>query len=285
MSARFNDRRWLWRGIERVATAGGWPARLAVPFGFPADVVVEHHDVVVPSAAASGRILRLAFASDFHVGPSTPTAVIDGALRQLRGVEVDLLLLGGDFVSQKSEYARDLATAISTIPAPLGRYAVLGNHDHWSGANRVAEHLEDAGVVMLTNRNVRLADPFGAVSLCGIDDHSSGLPDAAATFAGAAPIRILLMHNPSGLLDVGDHDFTVALCGHTHGGQVAMPDGRPIKVAHGALTRRYNAGRFDLGRGRTMIVSRGVGCSTFPVRFNAPPAVMTVHLEGTSRRA
>jgi predicted MPP superfamily phosphohydrolase len=53
-----------------------------------------------------------------------------------------------------------------------------------------------------------------------------------------------------------------------------MPGGTPIKVADGPLSRRYNSGRFDLDDGRVLLVSRGIGCSTVPVRFNSPPAVM-----------
>ena len=218
--------------------------------------------------------LRIKFASDFHAGPSTPKKTIDNALEQLARIEADVMLLGGDFVSLRAENARDLARRLADIPAPLGRYAVLGNHDHWSGGEVVTAYLEDAGITVLTNHHVRLKSPFEDVSICGLDDHTSGAPDANAAFAGAATTRIVLMHAPSNLLDVGDRAFAVAMCGHTHGGQIAMPGGTPLKVAHGPLSRRYNAGRFDLDDGRVLLVSRGIGCSTLPVRLNSPPAVM-----------
>jgi predicted MPP superfamily phosphohydrolase len=161
---------------------------------------------------------------------------------------------------------------------------VLGNHDHWSGAEAVTAHLEDSGITVLTNRGVRLPDPFAHVSICGLDDHTSGVPDANAAFAGAGSTRIVLMHAPSNLLDVGDRAFAVAMCGHTHGGQIALPNGRPLKVAHGPLSRRYNAGRFDLDEGRVLLVSRGIGCSTVPVRLNSPPAVMMCTIRRESSR-
>ena len=133
---------------------------------------------------------------------------------------------------------------------------------------------------MLTNRNVRLPEPFEHVSLCGLDDYTDGEPDGEAAFSGAGPVRIVLMHGPSNLLDIGDREFAVALCGHTHGGQIALPSGRPIKVALGPLSRRYSAGRFDLDQGRVLLVSRGIGCSTIPIRFNAPPAVLMCTVTG-----
>jgi predicted MPP superfamily phosphohydrolase len=198
----------------------------------------------------------------------------------LTGIAADVLLLGGDFISLRADNARDLAKRLMAIPAPLGRYAVLGNHDHWSDGPAVAAHLEAAGITMLTNRNVRLPDPFNNVSICGLDDHTTGEPDAATAFAGSEAVRIVLMHAPSNLLDIGDRRFAVALCGHTHGGQIALPNGRPLKVAHGPLSRRYNAGRFTLDDGRIVLVSRGIGCSTVPLRTNAPAAVMTCTVHG-----
>jgi predicted MPP superfamily phosphohydrolase len=120
---------------------------------------------------------------------------------------------------------------------------------------------------------VRLPAPFDAVVVSGLDDHMSGAPDAAAAVRDEAAARIVLMHAPSGLLDIGDRRFDVAMCGHTHGGQVALPDGRPLLVAHGQLSRRFSAGRYDLGDGRTLLVSRGLGCTIVPVRLNAQAAV------------
>lgn len=279
MSAKYRDWRRLWHGLESVLTAGGWPARMASRWGFPVDVQVERHEILLADGTAFSAPLRISFASDFHAGPSTPPEVIDRAIDRLAATPADVLLLGGDFVSLRSEYARDLSRRLAEVPAPLGRFAVLGNHDHWSGGAGVTAHLEEAGITVLTNRNVRLPAPFGDVTICGLDDHTSGEPDADAAFDGATESRIVLMHAPSNLIDVGDRCFAVALCGHTHGGQIALPNGRPLKVAHGPLSRRYNAGRFDVGNRRTLIVSRGIGCSTVPVRFNSPPAVMEVTIQ------
>jgi uncharacterized protein len=259
-----------------------WPARLAERLGLATLPCVEHHEVRLARPLGRSTRLRIAFASDFHAGPVTPPRVIDEAIKLLAQADADVLLLGGDFVSLRARYAVDLVTRLATIPARLGRYAVLGNHDHWVDAARIADLLRRAGIDVLTNRNVRLPEPFGNVSICGIDDHESGEPDGAATVAGAAAVRVLLMHAPSGLLDIGDRSFDVALCGHTHGGQIALPRGRPLVVANGRLTRQYNAGRFMVEHERTLIVSRGVGCSGMPIRLNAPPAVMTCDVHGAA---
>ena len=93
--------------------------------------------------------------------------------------------------------------------------------------------------------------------------------------SGVAGTTIVLMHSPDGLDAIGDRPFDLALCGHTHGGQVALPWGTPLLVPGGHLNRTYCAGRFAVGPGgkSTLLVSRGVGCSTIPVRMFATPEV------------
>jgi uncharacterized protein len=259
-----------------------WPARLAVRLGAPIDVTVERHEIPVPAPLGAAPVIRLAFAADFHAGPTTPDPLLHRAADMLRGLQADVLLLGGDFVSLRPEYVQRITDLLRNIPAPLGQYAVLGNHDHWSGARFIADRLAAAGVELLTNRQVRLPHPFQEVSLCGLDDHSSGTPDAGAAFADAGNVRVVLMHAPSSLLDVGERPFTVALSGHTHGGQIVLPSGRPLIVAHGPLSRRHNAGRYDLERGRSLLVTRGVGCTALPIRLNSPASVMLCTLRGSA---
>ena len=271
------------RASERVyaaLTPAEWPARLAWTLYPRADVDVEEHSIVVGRGLAADAGLRIAFASDFHAGPATPWRVIETAVATLDGLRPDVLLLGGDFVSIDPRPAARLADLLRTIRAPLGRFAVLGNHDHCAGAAAVVAHLRAAGIEMLTNRAIDLPPPFDNVSVCGLDDHVCGEPDADRAFAGAREVRVLLMHQPSGLLDAGERSFDVAVCGHTHGGQIALPGGRPILVGSGPLSRRYNAGRYPLDAGRTLLVSRGVGCGTLPIRWNSPPSVLLCCLAG-----
>lgn len=260
--------------LQALLAPTDWPARLALRLGAPRTVRVERHQVLVPASLGSGQPLRVAFASDFHAGPTTPAPLLDDAVAALAREQPDLLLLGGDFVCLRAGNAERLITLLGTVPAPAGRFAVLGNHDYWSGGREVARYLERAGIELLTNRSRPLPAPFGGVSVCGLDDHTSGYPDAKAAFADGDGVRLLLMHAPSGLLDLGGATFSVAFCGHTHGGQIALPGGRPLMVPHGPLSRRYHAGRFDLDSGSTLIVSRGIGCSTIPVRINAPPEIV-----------
>ena len=257
--------------------AGGWSAELALRLGLQAAPGVCEYVVESAAFPASAPPLRIAFATDFHSGPVTHPSLLEAACETLAAIKADMLLLGGDFVSHRAHHVVPLARLLSQVPVRLGKFAVLGNHDHWAGARQVADPLEDNGIRLLSNCNVALAGPYSGVSVCGLDDHSSGHPDAEAAFTGAGALRILLMHSPSGLLDVGAHDFRLSLSGHTHGGQIALPGGYAPYVPVGALSRQFVYGRYR-HKDSTVIVSRGVGCSTLPVRVLAPAEIVVVTL-------
>jgi predicted MPP superfamily phosphohydrolase len=152
---------------------------------------------------------------------------------------------------------------------------VLGNHDLRSNCREVVAALEGAGVRVLRNAHVSLAKPFADVNICGLDDSTRGHPRADLAIDGAEGTRIVLMHSPDALAAIGDRRFDLALCGHTHGGQVVLPWGVPLFVPGEPLNRTYCQGRFNVGpkNASTLIVSRGVGCSTIPFRAFAAPEV------------
>lgn len=264
--------------LEAMLYGGGWPVRLVRALGIHPPVRTISHAVSVHGGSTPMPPLRLAYASDFHAGPTTDSSVLRTACGELARLAPDVLLLGGDFVTHVRSEIDWLAPALGAVPAPFGRFAVLGNHDWWADASYIVRQLEAAGITVLTNRSVQLRPPFSQVWICGIDDHWCGSPDSAAAVAGAEGIRVILMHSPSGLLDLGDERFDLALCGHTHGGQLALPSGIPIVVPHGPLSRRYARGRFDLGSDRTLIVSVGLGCVVLPLRWFADPEVLVCTL-------
>ena len=275
-----------------IALLGGWVARWSYRLGLHGRLGVTHYEVDAPSsltavdapattaamagAAAGGRPERrlprplvIAFASDFHAGSTTHTEMFDKLFSEVARTHPDVLLLGGDFVSSTARDVDLLYEGLSRCSAPCGKFAVLGNHDLWSEAGRVRSGLEAAGVAVLMNRNATLPAPFEGVSICGIDDPWTGEADVAQAFSGAGPVRIFLTHSPDALLLPGQERFDVAFAGHTHGGQVSLPDGSPIVGAGGPLSRSYSRGRFELPGQGPLIVSRGVGCSNLPIRINA----------------
>lgn len=274
--------RHLWERAQWHLLRGGWSARLAHALR-PQRVDVTRFER--EHAGPAHPPLRIGFASDFHAGPTTHPSVLARAVEELAGADLDVLLLGGDFVSLDASFIDPLAERLGEVPARLGRFAVLGNHDLWVDHAYVRGRLGRAGIEMLTNRNRTLPPPYEAVSICGLDDHSSGWPDADAAFAGAGGVRVVVMHAPSNLLDIGEHRFDAAFCGHTHGGQIALPGGRPMIVPEGRLSRRYCRGAHELPGERFLYVSRGVGCSTVPLRAWSSPEVVICTLRASDSSA
>lgn len=249
----------------------GWMATWAHRLGWHQPLQVVEYTLTLRTPAASCPPLRLVFASDFHAGPTTHSTVLTEACNVIRAAQPDLLLFGGDFVSLQSGYIDVLAPLLAMLPARLGHFAVLSNHDLWADDEPIRQRLVKANIPVLINQNVRLGAPFEHVWICGLDDPTAGVPNAAQAFDGATGTRIVLMHSPEGLGVLEEHRFDVALCGHTHGGQVAFPSGRPIWLPHGRFSRQYPYGWFSLGpQGeRTLIVSRGIGYGGVPIRCYA----------------
>jgi uncharacterized protein len=261
---------------------GGWPATIARRIGLQPDPWLRTHTLRLPGRTSSAPPLRVGFASDFHSGPTTHPEVMERACRALADANPDVLLLTGDFVELHARHIDRLVPMLAAIPAPLGRFAVLGNHDLMFDDTYVAERLESAGIQLLINRSVRLPPPHDDVWLCGLDDPTRGVPCADSALDGVEGTRVVLMHSPDGLLTIGDRPFDLAVCGHTHGGQVVLPTGHVLYMPEGNLNRRFPRGLYQLGPDgrRTMLVSRGVGCSTVPVRLFARPEVHLCTLVG-----
>ena len=213
--------------------------------------------------------LRLAYLTDLHYGPFIGRGSLAAWIDATLALAPDAVLLGGDLVDVMQRGPLDaLLEQLVRLRAPLGVWGVWGNHDR----NRLRGDLEaferalgDAGVRMLRNRGAYLREDL---YLAGLDDLRTGRPDLAATLAErpADVPCMLLSHNPDVLPSVPD-TVALTLCGHTHGGQVQLPFIGPV-VTSSRYGRRFASGWV---RGPALgYVSRGLGVSQLPVRFDCP---------------
>ncbi len=261
-----------------AALLRGLVARWTYRFGWQGTLGVSTHVVKLPDDAPLPAPLTLAFASDFHAGPTTHPDIFARLAEELAARRPDVLLLGGDFVSLRAGCITQFTATLARHAPPLGSFAVLGNHDLWSNHEEITRRLNDCGVEVLVNRNVALRKAYDCVSICGIDDPWTGNADCIKAFDGAGPIRIWLTHSPDGLLMLQGQRYSVGFAGHTHGGQVCLRDGTALIGAGGPLSRAYSRGRFDIPGNGPLIVSRGVGCSNLPVRVNSDPELILCEL-------
>jgi predicted MPP superfamily phosphohydrolase len=267
------------RRMERLydlVYAGGWPSWLARPLGLQGRLHLTRHEVTVAAPGPPIPPLRVAFASDLHGGPGTHPATIRRACRLLADWKPQLLLLGGDFVSFHARHVDGVLEAIDAIDAPLGKLAVLGNHDLIADDAYLVQRLSSIGVRTLVNENVRLGPPYERLWVCGLDNTEQGTPDGARALAGANGLRLILMHSPDGLTALGGESFAAAFTGHVHGGQFVLPGGKSLISSKGPLSQKYlYGGLFELGAPgeRILLVSRGIGQGSLPMRFRADPEV------------
>jgi predicted MPP superfamily phosphohydrolase len=266
----FSALRGVMEGLQEIVYAGSWPGRVMELLPASTRVAEVRHAL---DLRRSGRAaLQLGFVSDLHIGPLTSPRLLDNAFAALAGFGPDLLVLGGDYVSFEAtaEKAARLTRLVGSVPAST-KVAVLGNHDLWTDETVVERALEAGGARVLVNGSVRLPAPHDDVTIVGLDEPWSGAPDPERAFAGAAtPVRIAVTHAPEGHPFIAGRGADLLLCGHTHGGQVALPGG-PV-VVHGPLGRKYPSGLYDLD-GLRLYVSRGLGNVDLPLRLNAPPEV------------
>jgi predicted MPP superfamily phosphohydrolase len=269
----FTPLRGLVESVQRVAYAYDWPARLLSRIPAASRVRVLRHELPLLGRRRAGRRpLRIAFASDLHIGPLTPPPLLDEAFARIAEARPDVLALGGDYVSLEvtSAIAARLRSLVAGIEAPL-KVAVLGNHDLWTRHELIEEALTDGGARVLLNETALLPPPFDDVALVGLDDPWTGVVDADRAFAAAdRPIKLALAHAPESVPLVEGRGARLLMCGHTHGGQVAAPWG-PVAV-QGRLSRRWPSGLYRLDD-LHLFVSRGVGYSDLPVRSFAPSDV------------
>ena len=255
----------------------------------PASLRVATYRLSIPHWPATCAGLSVAVISDLHVGsPFNGVAKLERVVAETQQAQPDLVVLAGDFVIQGVRGGRFVAPEVTgvklgEIEAPLGVFAVLGNHDWWLDGPRVREAFEMSRIPVLENRAVELRRGDCAFWLAGIGDFWEGRPDIAGTLETvplAAPV-LVLTHNPDVFPDVPDR-VALTMAGHTHGGQVRVPFvGRPIVPS--AYDERFAIGSVIEG-GRHLFVTPGVGTSILPVRFLVPPEISLLLLSPATDR-
>ena len=231
--------------------------------------------------------LRIVVLTDLHVGsPFNGLGNLDRIIALTRSAEPDLILLAGDYVIQGVAGGRftppeQIAAALGSLSAPLGVWAVLGNHDHWLDAGRVRSAFESVGIPFLEDRATQLDSQSCSFWLVGVSDFWEGAHDvnqALSEVTDSSPV-VVFTHNPDVFPEVPAR-VNLTIAGHTHGGQVYLPlVGRPI------VPSDYGQ-RFAIGpiveRGRHLFVSPGLGTSILPVRFLVPPEVSVLTLRSVA---
>lgn len=230
---------------------------------------VTQHRVMLPRLRQPLRVVQL---SDLHYGPYLHAGSVRAWVAQAQAQQPDLIVLTGDTVDRwlRAPLA-PLVEALSGLQAPLGVWACAGNHDHnrFPNLTLLGAALAEAGVTLLVNKGTLLRDDL---YLAAVDDWGTGSPDLEASLQAApgAAATLLLCHQPDFFEQMTLH-VDLTLSGHTHGGQVRLPFWGVLETSS-SYGERYLEGWApppDARFGKAY-VSRGLGVSLLPVRWNCP---------------
>ncbi len=230
----------------------------------------SHHQVDIPGLGAPLTLLHL---TDVHLRGEGPW--LDALCAALQALEpADLIVLTGDLVTRGWTPAAVGRFLGALPPARLGRFAVMGNWEHWSGAapGPWRRQLDENGVRLLINEEVDL----GAFRLFGTDDALAGQPELPPSRPGDPRPRVVLTHSPAFFDRLAGPDADLALAGHSHAGQVRLPGLGAAWVPMG--TGPYVGGWYARA-GSQLYVGRGIGWSIAPLRMWCAPELARIGLD------
>jgi predicted MPP superfamily phosphohydrolase len=237
--------------------------------------VVRDYEVSLPGLPRERDGLLLVELSDIHLGTLIGRRWMAGLVTRVNAMRPDLVLVVGDLVDGNVSQVESLLPVLKTLRAPLGVWAVTGNHEFYAGLDRSIRLFEEAGYSVLRDR---WAVVVPGLVLAGVDDLGArrqfGLPDRAIekALANRPPgATILLSHSPWQANTAAAAGARLMLSGHTHGGQI-WPFDYLVQLSYPLLAGRYQVG------GMPVIVGRGAGTRGPRMRLWHPGEIVRVRL-------
>ena len=237
--------------------------------------VVTEHEVFLQGLPQELDGTVVAVISDTHVGPMIGASWLEARVQQLQQMRPDMILLLGDIFESHGNNHAELVPVLKSLDAPLGVWAVLGNHEFYGDLKGNIRAFEQAGIRLLRDQWIELKP---GLVLAGVDytrgRRQSGRGEEA--FHRALEDRppgatILLSHAPVRASQAEAGGVELMLSGHTHGGQV-WPFGYLVRQEYPLLSGRYEAGEL------TVIVTRGAGTWGPRMRLWRPGEILRVTL-------
>lgn len=265
----------------------GWGAALAAGMvlggGYATGIEPRWLEVVrtrltLPALPQAFRGVTVAHFSDVHFGFFFGLDRLEELILRIQEEKPDMICFTGDLVDDKvGGQGPEMSKLLSQLKAPLGKYAVLGNHDYYDDESKVEKILTNGGFRCLRNESVTAAWKGSRIRIAGVEDIHRGLPDMndALRASKEGEFVLLLSHTPDYAATALSHPVHLQLSGHSHGGQIRLPIKGPLKLVPGAM--RYPIGWYSLEGGKLQLyVTRGIGVTGLPIRFLCRPE-LTVH--------
>jgi predicted MPP superfamily phosphohydrolase len=213
--------------------------------------------------------VRVAHLTDLHVGRVTPMHIHEEAVRITNATQPDLVVITGDFVCHSQKFLDELHAVVSAVVAPC--ICVLGNHDHWSGADEVEATLVKAGALVLRNQHTIVHVRHQRLQVVGLDDAYTTHADRERAVRGLRRDipTLALSHIAEEADGLWEYGIPLVLSGHTHAGQFTIARMHELAlgriVGHKYMHGLYGSRRHD----RAVYVGAGLGAAVMPIRIGA----------------
>ena len=260
--------------------------------------VSKEYEVPIPYLPRSLDGITIVQLSDLHVGPYIRERELRHLVHLTNELRPDIVAITGDILDRHLDSLTDTVKGLAGLRAPMGVFAVLGNHDistdrysfteEHRGGVKIAKGIESIGIRTLRNEVTHLGSGQDRLALMGLDwpRYTSGgnfynyqqtrtqrILAQMAEEAGPETPRVLLAHHPDTFTDVHAHGVGLTLAGHTHGGgQVVLGDWGGAPIGIGMFRFKYLSGLYQ-ERGHSLYVNRGIGYLGIPIRINCPPEI------------
>ena len=282
----------LFQAVDRVGGPGTVPFRISAKLSFVAPLTlscliciygyfdaqnIRTERLVIETEKLPVGMDRLTIAqlSDVHLGLIIRCDRLVNILERVKAVNPDIVLSTGDLVDAQINHLSGLRELLQDIRPRYGKYAITGNHEYFAGLDKALEFTRHSGFTMLRNE----ARTIGGITIAGMDDRTGNRLKKSKPMADSDILSrldrkqfiLFLKHEP-----LPDPDavglFDLMLSGHTHKGQIW-----PF-IYLTRMTYPLNAGKYDLGKGSLLYVSRGSGTWGPPIRFLSPPEITVIEL-------
>lgn len=268
---------------EAAPVVRGWALLLACALSVFAVVQgvrapsVESYEVGVKGLPAERDGTVVVVASDMHVGEVQGKGWLEARVKQIEAEKPDLIVLAGDIVEGEGETLRDLVPVMSQFRAPLGVWAVTGNHEFYNGYQNSVRTLRDSGIRVLVDE---WAEAAPGLVLAGVDDltarrrrfgRDDGFMEKALAGRPTNAGTIMVSHTPWRADVAANAGAALMVSGHTHNGQI-WPFTYAVKAVYPLVEGRYNV------NGMTVLVCRGTGTWGPRMRLWQRGAIMRITL-------
>ncbi|UTJ06498.1 metallophosphoesterase [Arcobacter roscoffensis] len=238
-------------------------------------IELETIDIKIKKLKKSYEIVQL---SDIHIGGLIDKEFIANLVRRVNSLKPDTIVITGDLVDTKLEFAKPALEELSKLNSKYGTYFIVGNHEYFHDVYTIINYVNSLGIKVLENESVYIGDENKGFNLAGVYDvfgHKYGhfIPnlDKALEKKQNSP-TILLAHQPRYLNDIDTKDIDLALCGHTHGGQI-FPFNYLVK-----LQQPYVRGLNKHNETTQVYVNKGTGFWGPPMRLGASSEITHIKL-------